>query len=210
VALIEPDERRRGEASRLIFQAGHHVEPYENLQELQQHWPQAGVVMLCDQPAVLDEIFELMIDKLTWQPVLIYSETPCPERIVDVVLQGAMDYLAWPIDPQLFKERLRKLLTRNRSFTELRRRALKAQRLVDGLSKREREVLFGLASGKQNKDIARNLEISPRTVEIHRANMLGKLGARRSQEAIAVALFAQLKNIGEGWEESYRHDLLSD
>lgn len=210
VALIDPDDRRRGATSRLIYQIGLHVEPYECLAELQQHWPEAGIVILHDDPAGLEEIFELMVDQLTWLPVIVYSEKPSPERIVDVVLQGAMEYLAWPLDPQRFRERLRLLLSRNRSFAELRRRAMKAQRMVNGLSKREREVLFELASGGQNKDIARNLHISPRTVEIHRANMMGKLGARSSQEAVAVALFADLRNIGEVREERYRHDLLSD
>ena len=56
------------------------------------------------------------------------------------------------------------------------------------LSPREREVLDWLTRGCSNKVIARELTISPRTVEIHRANMMSKLGARHSAEAIRLRL----------------------
>lgn len=210
VALVDPDGRRRAEAARLMYENGLHVEPYENFDELRQHWPQAGLVMLHDDPAALEQTFELMIDQPSWLPVIVYSEGPPPERVVDVILQGAMEYLAWPLDAERLRERMRLLFSRKRSFGELRRRAMKAQRIIDGLTKREREVLFELASGNSNKAIARNLSISPRTVEIHRAHMMGKLGARSSHEVVAVALFADLKYTDDEREERYRHDLLSD
>jgi FixJ family two-component response regulator len=154
-------------------------------------------------------MFELMTDSADWLPVIVYSQEPLPERIVDVVLQGAMDYLAWPFDAAHLRARLRVLFKRKRSFSELRRRAMKAQRLVEGLTGRERQVLFELANGNPNKAIARNLAISPRTVEIHRANMLGKLGVKSSQEAVAVALFADLKYSEDDREQRFQPDVLS-
>ena len=65
-----------------------------------------------------------------------------------------------------------------------------ARNLLSNLSGREREVLEGLTNGGSNKDIARILSISPRTVEIHRANMMNKLGARHAAEAIRISLEA--------------------
>ena len=62
------------------------------------------------------------------------------------------------------------------------------------LSKRERQVLELLARGSSNKLIARELSISPRTVEIHRANMLNKIGANHTSEAIRIAIEASLLN----------------
>ena len=61
------------------------------------------------------------------------------------------------------------------------------------LSRREREVLDWLSEGSSNKAIARQLCISPRTVEIHRANMMSKLGARHAAEAVRLRLEAQIE-----------------
>ena len=71
-----------------------------------------------------------------------------------------------------------------------RARAAEARQRISRLSMREREVLDRLAEGCSNKAIARELEISPRTVEIHRMKMMGKLGARHAAEAVRLRLEA--------------------
>jgi two-component system, LuxR family, response regulator FixJ len=58
------------------------------------------------------------------------------------------------------------------------------------LSRREREVLHALVEGDSNKIIAFTLGISPRTVEVHRAHMMAKLGVRRFAEAVRIAVIA--------------------
>jgi two-component system response regulator FixJ len=58
------------------------------------------------------------------------------------------------------------------------------------LSPREKEVLSQLVEGKSNKGIALALDISPRTVEIHRANMMRKLNAQSIADAVRLALYA--------------------
>ena len=60
------------------------------------------------------------------------------------------------------------------------------------LTRREREVLEGVADGLSNRLIGEKLRISPRTVEIHRANMLNKMGASHTSEAIRIAIEASL------------------
>ena len=70
---------------------------------------------------------------------------------------------------------------------------IEARDRISKLSAREREVLDWLAEGSSNKAIARELEISPRTVEIHRANMMNKLGARHAAEAVRLRLEAKLE-----------------
>ncbi|WP_292924834.1 response regulator transcription factor, partial [Novosphingobium sp. SCN 63-17] len=67
-----------------------------------------------------------------------------------------------------------------------------ARSRVDRLTKREREVLAGVAGGLSNRMIGEKLSISPRTVEIHRANMLTKMGANHTSEAIRIAIEAAL------------------
>jgi two-component system response regulator FixJ len=67
---------------------------------------------------------------------------------------------------------------------------------IRGLSPREREVLQGLLAGLPNKSIAHDLAISPRTVEIHRAHVMEKMGARSLSELIRMSLAAGLQPRG--------------
>lgn len=70
---------------------------------------------------------------------------------------------------------------------------IEARDRIATLSAREREVLDWLADGSSNKVIARELDISPRTVEIHRANMMNKLGANHAAEAVRLKLEAKIE-----------------
>ena len=69
---------------------------------------------------------------------------------------------------------------------------VEAERQIAALSPREREVLVGLVAGKLNKTIAHDLGISPRTVEVHRAHLMEKLGVRGLSAAVRLALSAGL------------------
>ncbi len=72
------------------------------------------------------------------------------------------------------------------------REIVDAVRRVASLSPRERDVLDGLLAGRPNKLIAYQLEISVRTVEVHRARMMARLGVRQFAEAIRLAVLARL------------------
>jgi len=61
---------------------------------------------------------------------------------------------------------------------------LKIRRLIEQLSAREREVLRGLLDGRTSKEIAVSLDISPKTVDVHRANVVKKMGVTSSAELI--------------------------
>jgi DNA-binding CsgD family transcriptional regulator len=70
---------------------------------------------------------------------------------------------------------------------------IEARGRIASLSTREREVLHWLAEGSSNKNIARELDISPRTVEIHRANMMAKLGAKHAAEAVRLRIESDMR-----------------
>lgn len=73
-----------------------------------------------------------------------------------------------------------------------RLREEKERSRITRLTPREKEILVGVADGLSNRMIGERLSISPRTVEIHRANMLGKMGASHTSEAIRIAIEASL------------------
>jgi DNA-binding NarL/FixJ family response regulator len=83
---------------------------------------------------------------------------------------------------------------RARSVAGSKLREAVARSRVERLTRREREVLAGVAGGLSNRLIGEKLNISPRTVEIHRANMLSKMGANHTSEAIRIAIEASLVN----------------
>lgn len=124
--------------------------------------------------------------------VIAYSAEVQPERVVDAMHSGAIDYLQWPLSNLKLADRL--TLSAHRAARRTRKvgpgRALLER--FDTLSIREREVLQSMTRGNTNKDIARLLGISPRTVEIHRANMLGKIEASNALEAVVLAVKADL------------------
>lgn len=171
----------------MIAAEGHHAEPYESWNELRCFWPDAGMILLHDDPGAFDFVAGEMANRDRWCPVVAYLEQPELSRVVDLIHNGAQDYLAWPISGAQLGKRLRAISERTSLLLVLHRRAAQAQRLVDALSPREREVLSSLAYGATNKSIARELRISPRTIEIHRANMMGKLGVRHLAEAVSIA-----------------------
>ena len=104
---------------------------------------------------------------------------------------GAVDFVEKPFAKEVLLIALAEAFKRleRRETTEDRARDAEIQ--LQALTPRERDVLDGLARGLPNKTIAYDLGISPRTVEIHRANLMTKLGVRSLSEALKIAFAAQ-------------------
>ena len=99
---------------------------------------------------------------------------------------GAVDFLEKPANPDVLLARVRDALAQ-----DLRRRTVGAEQaalgaLYDRLTVREREILAQVSDGKTSKEIARSLGISPRTVEVHRSHIMGKLGADSLADLIRI------------------------
>ncbi len=193
--FIDSNSRQRAELARVGFTLGHHSEVYGDLSELSVHPPREGIIIARDTPEeggvsmILDRLSRLGI----WLPLIAVDNDPRPGRIVDAIKAGALDYLSLPLDPDRFERCLTRIAKEAEVFGAARRRMIEARDRIGSLSAREREVLEWLAEGSSNKVIARELEISPRTVEIHRANMMHKLGARHAAEAVRLKLEAKLE-----------------
>jgi FixJ family two-component response regulator len=194
--FIDADTRQRAELARVGFSLGHHAEVYGDLSELGAHPPREGIVIARDSAAeggvavILERLSRLGI----WLPLIAVDVQPRPGRIVDAIKAGALDYLSLPLDPERFERCLARIEKEAEDFGQARRRMIEARDRISSLSAREREVLEWLAEGSSNKVIARELDISPRTVEIHRANMMNKLGARHAAEAVRLKLEARLES----------------
>ncbi|PKP88108.1 MAG: helix-turn-helix transcriptional regulator, partial [Alphaproteobacteria bacterium HGW-Alphaproteobacteria-15] len=170
-------------------------EVYGDLSELAAHPPREGIIIARDtaEDGGVGMIFDRLGRLGIWLPLIAVDEQPRPNRIVEAIKAGALDYLALPFDPERFTRCLDRIEKEAEQFGVARRRMIEARDRISTLSTREREVLDWLAMGSSNKAIARELEISPRTVEIHRANMMTKLGARHAAEAVRLKLEAKLE-----------------
>lgn len=190
VYLIDSDWRRRASLTSQLIKLDQHIEPFEDVAEFADHSPDAGLIMVHDEPGVLESLTGWMKQTNNWLAVICYAEAPETDRVVKSVMSGARDYLSLPIAD---RDILTAIATVNESFSSGAHawmRQSMAQSRIDQLTKREREVLECVASGLSNRLIGEQLSISHRTVEIHRANMLSKLGARSTGEAIRVAVEA--------------------
>lgn len=194
--FIDSSSRTRAELARAAFSLGHHAEVYGDISELSIHPPRSGIVVARD--SVEDGGVAVTLERLgrlgIWLPLIAFADQPRPGRIVEAIKAGALDYLSLPLDSVKFERCLARIQGEAEVVGESRKRMIDARNRIANLSRREREVLEWLSEGSSNKAIARELDISPRTVEIHRANMMSKLGARHAAEAVRLKIEAQLEN----------------
>jgi two-component system, LuxR family, response regulator FixJ len=125
-------------------------------------------------------------------PVIVITGHGDIPLAVEAMKFGAIDFLEKPFDDEVLVASVQSALKRRDGDT--RRRTERAE--IDGrlalLSKRERDVLNGLVAGRANKQIAFDLGISPRTVEIYRANLMDKMQAGSLSELLRMALLAEI------------------
>ncbi len=104
---------------------------------------------------------------------------------------GAQDLLPAPLDPRLVRRTVDAALAERRVRQAMLDRHREAEARLAALTPRERAVLDALAAGLGNKAIARQLELSPRTVEVHRANIMRRAGAGNVAELLRLQFIAE-------------------
>lgn len=196
VHVVDDEEAVRRSIGFLLRTSGHEVRSYES-----------GVAFLRDAKAaalgcVLLDIRMPELDGLAVQremaergvalPVIVLTGHGDVAIAVQAMKGGAVDFLEKPFEKT---QLLRALAV---GFEQLEQRhaaeasAQEAALRIAALTPREQDVLRGLAEGLPNKTIAYDCGISPRTVEVHRANLMTKLEARSLSEALRLAFAAGL------------------
>jgi two-component system response regulator FixJ len=195
VHLVDDDQAVRRSVSFMLKTSGYEVRSYESGAELLKL---AGD--LKDSCILLDirmpgmdglEVQQALQDKGVGLPVVIMTGHGDVALAVRAMKAGAVDFVEKPFAKETLiaalDEGFRRLSRHEATGVRARDAAVRLQ----ALTPREREVLDGLAQGLPNKTIAYDLGISPRTVEIHRANLMDKLGVRSLSEALRIAFAAQ-------------------
>ena len=176
----------------MAHDADMHCQIYADLPELIDTAPSSGIVLVHDSEPVtlIPKIVAQMSRAGWWCPIVGYCEDPGVDKIVEAMRSGALWYIRTPKEHSQFS-RIRDEIAEHAEFQrELHERTAKAHKGLLRLTDRERQVLEGVVAGESSKSIARELDISPRTVEIHRAKMLGKIGARNAADAVRLMVEA--------------------
>lgn len=125
-------------------------------------------------------------------PVILITGHGDVALAVEAMKAGAADFIEKPFDDEALLGAIRSALEAGAAEPGNSSTRSEAEARLADLSPRERDVLQGLVAGKINKVIAHDLSISPRTVEVYRANLMAKTGARSMSELMRLALAAGL------------------
>jgi len=125
----------------------------------------------------------------TGAPVVMLANAPRLEAAVTAMKLGATDVLGKPIDSEHLLTVIRDALRRDVHLGAMQggRRPVEVRGFAQ-LTPREREVLQLITNGQSNKEAGRELGISPRTIEVHRARVMEKLGARNTADLMRIVL----------------------
>ncbi|HWT51933.1 MAG TPA: response regulator FixJ [Caulobacter sp.] len=121
-------------------------------------------------------------------PVIVMTGHADVPLAIEAMKAGVVDFIEKPFDEALLLSALRSALEQGKAQSEQDAALSETRKRIAALSPRESEVLDGLVEGKANKVIAFDLGISPRTVEIYRANLMTKMQARSLSELVRMAL----------------------
>lgn len=186
--IVDSDMTRRTNLVRMVLAAGHHAEIYASADELVAHAPAGGLVILHDDPEAetVPNLIAAIHETGSWLPVIAISERPDRRAIVKAMKAGAVDYLPVPNQYDALGEAIDRSASEVAEHRNRRTRASSARQRLERLTARERQVLELMALGGTNKTMARDLGISQNTIEIHRQNMVNKLGALNSVDAARI------------------------
>lgn len=194
VHVIDDDEAVRDSLAFLLETEGMTVRTYESATAFLDALPRVGGGCILSDVRMPDmsglDLVRRLKDLGVGLPVVVITGHADVALAVEAMKEGVSDFIEKPFSDTVILAAVRGALERaeDRQGQDLEKLAI-GQRLAS-LSTRERQVLTGLVAGQPNKVVARNLGISPRTVEVYRANLMTKMQAQSLSELVRMALFA--------------------
>ena len=125
-------------------------------------------------------------------PVIIITGHGEIPMAVEAMKSGALDFIEKPFDRRALIQRIRQALDRDRAEHQQHQQVQDVRNRINTLTRRERQVMDMVVAGLLNKQVAKKLDISPRTVEDHRARVMEKIGAHSVADLVRLVLPAQM------------------
>jgi two-component system response regulator FixJ len=194
IYVIDDDDAVRQSLEFLLKTAGIRVRSFDSAKAFLDVLPQvSGGCIVTDvrMPEITGiELLKKVMDVKPDLPVIVITGHGDISLAVEAMKIGAVDFLEKPFDDDQLLGAVKSALDREADMAGRKAEVQQIQDKLASLSNRERQVLEGLVAGNPNKTIAFDLGISPRTVEIYRANLMTKMAANSLSDLVRMAMTA--------------------
>ena len=192
VFVVDDDEAVRSSTKLLLKSVGLPAVTYSSAQEFLDHYDpqQPGCVVLDVRMPLMSglELQQLLNIRGAIIPVIFITGHGDIPMAVEAMQHGAFDFLQKPFRDQDLLDRAQKALEKDRVNRLQLREKTRTQERRESLTPREREILELMTRGKPNKVMAADLGVSQRTVEIHRARVMEKMGASSLAQLVRMVM----------------------
>lgn len=200
VHVIDDDDAVRDSLAFLLETAGYEVKTYDSgLRFLEGFTGEERGCVLTDvrMPGLTGLELALRLKSLGSRlPIVVLTGHADVALAVEAMKAGVDDFIEKPFDDHVIINSVEHALGRNSAHPGAAQvgeaEQVETMHRLDSLSARERQVLQGVVSGKANKEVARELGISPRTIEIYRANVMHKMGAVSLSQLVRMTIMAAM------------------
>jgi two-component system response regulator FixJ len=192
VHVIDDDEGLRESLAFLLRSAELDVRSFDSAKAFLKALPDATLGCVITDVRMPDmsgiELLRRLKELKVGAPVIVITGHGDIALAVEAMKIGAADFFEKPFDDDLLVASVRAALRQQADQTKRGAERADIEHRISTLSPREKDVLTGLVDGRANKQIAFDLGISPRTVEIYRANLMNKMHAGSLSDLVRMAL----------------------
>ncbi|CAD6516761.1 response regulator transcription factor [Paraburkholderia metrosideri] len=189
VFIVDDDERVRGALARLLRASGYHVEAFESPESLLQRNDLAStpacILLDLQMPGLTGLEVQSQLNQLL--PIIFLTGHGDIGSCADAMKGGAVDFLIKPVCESLVLAAIERALARASAECAKRKQRAEIEERVNHLTRREREVMALVLTGRLNKQVASELGAAEKTIKIHRARVMEKMKARSIVELVRLA-----------------------
>lgn len=194
VFLVDDDAIVREAVSLLLETAGFRIEAHDSAESFLDAWnPDRSGCLILDMlmPGMSGEELQAVLNQQGARlPIIFMSAFGDVPTTVRAMQGGAVDFLTKPVNGADLLDRVRAALEQDREARVTQQARLEVKQRLAKLTAREQEILTYAVAGKSNKEIAQLLQISHRTIEVHRSHIFLKVGVSSLLELIQMASLA--------------------
>lgn len=180
IYIVDDDEDFRDSMQWLLESANHNVVTFPSAREFLDNFNGEIGCMLLDvrMPEINGlALQQIMQERNIQMPIIVISGHGDIPMAVSAMKQGAMDFLEKPFDGDVLLRLVGRALSKAQKARDEQGAQLEIQENYASLSRREKEVMALVVAGNANRQIAEELDISPKTVEVHRSRVMSKMRA---------------------------------
>ncbi len=191
VFIVDDDRGMRKSLSWLVESVGLNVETFESARQFldSKAYERSGCLVLdVRMPGMSGvELQNQLVNQGVDMPTIIVTGFGDVPTAVRAMKNGAVDFIQKPFSDQMLLDRITQCLVQDAERRREHSERIEIQKRLASLSPREREVMDLILTGKTTREIAENLSLSPRTVDIHRAKVMRKMQVRSAVQLAQLA-----------------------